>query len=66
MQQSTVPRCAILSVGSTGVPSTEAARVHIACRRRGGGVATDGARAADCADIPAEVIQIVALWILQA
>jgi hypothetical protein len=27
MQQSTVPRCAILSVESTGVPSTEAARV---------------------------------------
>src|SRR5262245_21338969 len=35
MQQSTVPRCAILSVGSTGVTSSEAARVHIACRWRG-------------------------------
>jgi hypothetical protein len=36
MQQSAVPRCAILSVGSTGVTSSEAARVHIACRRCGG------------------------------
>ena len=36
MQQSTVPRSAILSVGSTGVTSSEAARVHIACRRCGG------------------------------
>src|SRR5262249_38609472 len=46
MQQSTVPRCAILSVGSTGVTSSEAARVHIACRRCGGRVAAHGGRAA--------------------
>ena len=32
MQQSTVPRCAILSVGSTGVTSSETARVHHAAR----------------------------------
>jgi len=36
MQRSTVPRCAILSVGSTGVTSSGAARVHIAYRRCGG------------------------------
>src|SRR5262249_41142268 len=35
MQQSTVPRCAILSVASTGVTSSETARVHNATRRRG-------------------------------
>src|SRR5262249_32253375 len=46
MQQSTVPRCAILSVGSTGVTSSEAARVHYACRRRGSSVAAGGTRAA--------------------
>src|SRR5262247_3394202 len=46
MQQSAVPRCAILSVGSTGVTSSEAARVHIACRRGGGRVAARRARAA--------------------
>jgi hypothetical protein len=46
MQRSTVPRCAILSVGNTGVTSSEAARVHIAARGRGGGVAARGARAA--------------------
>src|SRR5262249_29339202 len=34
-----------LSVGSTGVTSSEAARVHIACRRCGGGVAASGASA---------------------
>jgi hypothetical protein len=39
MQQSAVPRCAMLSVGSTGVTSSEAARVHIACPRCGGRVA---------------------------
>src|SRR5215472_6417578 len=38
-------RCAILSVGSTGVTSSEAARVHIACRRRGGVAAPDEGRA---------------------
>jgi hypothetical protein len=43
MQQSAVPRCAILSVGSTGVTSSEAARVHHAARRRGG-MAACGAR----------------------
>src|SRR6516165_10740850 len=36
MQQSAVPRCAILSVGSTGVTSCEAARVHHAAGRRDG------------------------------
>src|SRR5262249_15925948 len=46
MQQSTVPRCAILSVGSTGVTSSEAARVHIACRRRGCRMAARCGRAA--------------------
>ena len=46
MQQSAVPRCAILSVGSTGVTSREAARVHIACRGCGGSVAARRAHAA--------------------
>jgi len=46
MQQSTVPRCAILSVGSTGDTSCEAARLHWAYRRRGGDMAARGGRAA--------------------
>src|SRR5215472_17870463 len=46
MQQSAVPRYAILSVGSTGGTSSEAARVHIACRRCGGRVAARGSCAA--------------------
>src|SRR5262249_33932453 len=45
MQQSAVPRCAILSVGSTGVTSNEAARVPIATWQRCG-MAARGARAA--------------------
>src|SRR6516162_6943824 len=45
MQQSTVPRCAILSVGSTGVTSSEASRVHHADRRCDG-VAARGKSAA--------------------
>ena len=45
MQQSTVPRCAILSVGSTGASGSETARLHHAARRRGR-VADRGARAA--------------------
>src|SRR5262249_1474245 len=44
VQESTVPWCAILLVGSTGVTSSEAPRVHIACRRCG--VAGRGARTA--------------------
>src|SRR6516165_546823 len=46
MQQSAVPRCAILSVESTGGISGEAARLPRAARRRGGRVAARGARAA--------------------
>src|SRR5262245_3353309 len=45
IQQSAVPRCAILSMGSTGVTSSEAARVHIAHHHRSR-VAARGARAA--------------------
>jgi len=45
MQQSTVPRCVILSVGSTGVTSSETARVHHAHRQRGR-LAARGGRAA--------------------
>ena len=45
MQKSAVPRCAILSVGSTGVTSSEAPQIHIAPGRRGR-VAGRGARAA--------------------
>src|SRR5262249_31082571 len=40
------PRCAILSVGSTGTLGSETAQVHHAARRRGGGMAARGARAA--------------------
>src|SRR6516164_4078161 len=45
MQQSAVPRCAILSVESTGGISGEAARLRHSARRRGG-MAARGARAA--------------------
>src|SRR5262249_19243286 len=45
MQQSAVPRCAILSVESTGGISGEAARLRHSAWRRGG-VAARGARAA--------------------
>ena len=48
-QSPAVPRCAILSVGSTGGTGSETARVHLAARRRGG-VAARGARAAGRAD----------------
>jgi hypothetical protein len=48
MQQSTVPRCAILSVGSTGVTSSEAARIHHAAQRHCGGVIGPDARRAMC------------------
>src|SRR5262245_1266135 len=46
MQQSAVPRCAILSVESTGGISGEAARLRHARWRRGGRVAARGPRAA--------------------
>jgi len=45
MQQSAVPRCAILSVGSTGGTGSETARLRYAARRRGG-MAARGTRAA--------------------
>ena len=44
MQQSAVPRCAILSVGSTEGTCSEQAITHRAAGRRGGGVATRGVR----------------------
>src|SRR6516164_9690902 len=46
MQQSAVPRCAILSVGSTGGAGSETARLRYAARQRGCCVAARGGRAA--------------------
>jgi len=44
MQQSAVPRCAILSVGSTEASGSETPRVHHADWLRGGCVAARGGR----------------------
>src|SRR6516162_3906969 len=56
MQQSAVPRCAILSVRSTGGTGSETARVHHAARRRGRRLAARGARAAGRAHAPRRIL----------
>src|SRR5262245_5915833 len=49
MQQSAVPRCAILG-RETGASGSETPRFHHVTRRRGGGMAARGTRAAEGAD----------------